>query len=1065
MNERARPVPSAPDRASFDSASIDPASIVALLFFASGAASLLLEIAAVRAFLELFGSAAASLGAVGGAFLVCLALGAWLVGARADRVKSPLRAYAWLEAVAALGGFAASWVLHRLDGVADGFARAEVAGDARPGLRLLLCVVLLVVPVGALGATLPFLARLRAATRARGLAAGGLQVASTLGAMAGALLATLVTLRTLGIQATWLLGSSLNLLVALVAFWLARQETPPEELPEELPEEPRASVNESAAATGDSTPALPLPFLVGAALLNGFGVLALELLLFRGLAQTARGSQDSLGVLLAAWLGASALGTALGTALSRRRAAGGYLIGHAAAVIAPLLALLLLRVMAHSDLLSFWRFGESAVTWNGRLLHECLGALLIAGPAAFATAIAFPCACELLPRAASRFGRSVALLSGAWAAGAGIAGAFVPSVLLPTFGMKALLFALALLPLSVVLLLACVRNGRALLIGRARWLMATVAVAALLAFAPLLGRSSFSEPLLFVQRVVGERGGFVVHYVEDSAANVAVIVHPDGEKVLAVNDQLALGGSGESRVESMQGYLPALLHPDPKRALAIGVGAGVTVAALRDVGCQEIDAVELLPSVLTALPFFAAENGQIQRDPRVHLHAGDGRSFVRAAAPGSYDLVVGDLFFPWETGTGELYSREHFERVKGLLAEGGLFCQWLPAHQLRWEEIGAIGRTFCEVFDGATLWLARPEFGLPVLGLVAGRERLEIDVVKLEARLAGHRLLPELTKLGIADVRDFLALYVADEWFFREKFDATGIVTADAPRVEFDASRRVESDAVVALHNRLRLFDLKEDIVSRMTQSAVDKKRLVELKRELAGASRSMWQLYEAETNLLLAQANRALPKSQQGNDPDALEVNAFQLAGAVLRERPDYVPAQETLVQLLLAQMRLGHYDRVAQGTKALESEAAIGPRARFSNLRGMAFLLGVCDEGHVKPEQESQALNYAAIELRRALELDPKLVEAQVNLGIALFLSGSKAGWDEARAVLGLARESIVAPDRPDRHGLPPSAEAIFAFLTGKPDEAQEWLAKAARQPWTPKIARRMEAGSDRE
>ncbi|MBL8840116.1 MAG: hypothetical protein JNL90_01170 [Planctomycetes bacterium] len=1059
MNERSRP-------AAQESAALDPAALVALLFFLSGAASLLLETAAVRAFLELFGSAAASLGAVGGAFLACLALGAWLVGSRADRVARPLLAYAWLETVAALGGFAALYLLRSLDGAADAFARAEQAGDPRWLGRFALAVGVLLVPVGALGATLPFLARLRAATRARGLAAGGLQAASTLGAMAGALLASLVLLRAVGVAATWQLGAALNGVVALAAFWLARQVAPLPAEGADAPTAPLAPAAGSPALAVSPSPALslPLPLLLVAALLNGFAVLALEVLLFRGLGQAARGSQDTLGILLAAWLGASALGTAVGTLWSRRRAAGGFLAGHLVALLAPLVALLLLRVMSHSTPLSFWRFGEAAVSWSGRLVAELIGALLIAGPAAFATALAFPCACELVPRD-GRFGRAVAWLSGGWAAGAALAGALVPTTLLPQFGMKALLIALALLPLLVVGLLALAAGGRALFAGRVRFVVAAAGAAALLLFAPLIGRSTLDEPLLFVQRVVGERGGFVVHYVEDSAANVAVIVHPDGEKVLAVNDQLALGGSGESRVETMQGLLPALLHAEPRRALAMGVGAGLTVAGLRDAGCQEIDAVELLPSVLTALPFFQRENGAIAADPRVRLHAGDARSFVRAAPPGSYDLVVGDLFFPWETGAGQLYAREHFERVKALLAEGGLFCQWLPAHQLRWEEIGAIGRTFCEVFDGATLWLARPEFGLPVLGLVAGRERLEIDVVKLEARLAGHRLLPELQKLGVADVRDFLALYVADEWFFREKFDESGLVTADAPRVEFAAAQRVESDAVVALHNRLRLFELKEDIVSRMTQSAVDKKRLTELKRELAGASRSMWQLYEAETNLLLAQANRAVPLPQQKNDPDALEVNAFQIAGSVLRERPDYAPAQELLVQLLLHQMRMGHYDRVTQGTKALESEAAIGPRARFANLRGMAFLLGVCDEGAVKPEQEGKALGYAAAELRRAIELDPKLVEAQVTLGIALFLTGTTSAWDEARALLGRARESIEAPDRPDGHGLPPSAEAIFTFLTGKQDEAQKWLQRAARQPWTAKIASRMKQGSEPE
>ncbi len=1036
---------------------IDPAAVVALLFFVSGAASLLLETAAVRAFLELFGSAAASLGAVGGAFLLCLALGAWLVGTHVDRARAPLRWYALLEAIACVGGLAALLIGRQLDPVADAFARAEAAGNGRLVARLAWCAALLVVPVGALGATLPLLARLRAATRARGFAAGGLQAASTLGAMAGALLASLVLLEAIGTQATWLLASGLNGAVALAAWWLARHaghegEVAPSAGDPPLPE---------GAAT------LPLPPLVVAAAVNGFSVLALEVLLFRGLGQTTRGSQDTLGVLLAAWLLASALGTALGVAWSRRRAAAGYAWGHLAAMVAPLVALLFLRKMGRASFESIWSFGESALTWSGRLGGHAVGALLVAGPAAFATALAFPCSCELLPRGGGRFGRHVALLSGAWAAGAALAGIVVPAFLLPRVGLKLLLIALAVAPLLALAVVA-LAGGAAAWRGRLRSLggalVGAAGLAAVLLLFPFFGRSSVDEPLVFVQRVVQGRGGYVVKYVEDAAANVAVIVHPDGEKVLAVNDQLALGGSGDSRVEAMQGFLPALLHPSPKRALALGVGAGLTVAALRDAGCESIDAVELLPSVLEALPWFARENGSIAEDPRVHFVAGDARSFVRAAEPESYDLVVGDLFFPWEAGTGQLYAREHFERVKRLLKPDGIFCQWLPAHQLRWEELGEVGRTFCDVFDGATFWLARPEFALPVVGLIASKERLEIDVVKLEQRLESHPLRPQLERLGVADVRDLLALYIADEWFFREKFDGDGRVTADRPAVEFEAARRIESDAVVALHNRRILFDLKEDIVSRMTQSsAVDKKRLTELKRELATASRAMWQLYEAETNRLLADANRRLPPELRKNDPIDLEAAAFSIAGAVLRDRPADKPAMEMVVRLLMAQLSYGNVEIVSQAVRTLEAEPTIGRQPRFANLRGMAFLLGVCSEGKVKPDQQRQALRYACAEFRRALEADPKFVEAAVNLGIALFLEGSKQSWEEARAVLARSRGQIVARERPDGHGLPPSAEAVFSFLNQQPDAAKQWLDRAANQPWSAKIAERMQRGPE--
>src|SRR5262245_40370259 len=205
---------------------IDPAVAVALLFFVSGGAALLLETAAVRAFVDLFGSTAASLGAIGGAFLACLALGALALGPLADRTRRPLRLYALLEAAACAGGLLALFVLARLDALATSFARAELSGDARPVARLLVAFAVLVIPVGALGGTLPVLARVRRGLVGRAAAAGVLQAANALGGAVGAFLAGAWLLAALGTAGTWRVAALLNGVVALVAALLARSAGP-----------------------------------------------------------------------------------------------------------------------------------------------------------------------------------------------------------------------------------------------------------------------------------------------------------------------------------------------------------------------------------------------------------------------------------------------------------------------------------------------------------------------------------------------------------------------------------------------------------------------------------------------------------------------------------------------------------------------------------------------------------------------------------------------------------------------------------------------------------------------
>ena len=61
--------------------------------------------------------------------------------------------------------------------------------------------------------------------------------------------------------------------------------------------------------------------------------------------------------------------------------------------------------------------------------------------------------------------------------------------------------------------------------------------------------------------------------------------------------------------------------------------------------------------------------------------AADARRQVRAGSE-RHDLIIADNFHPARSGSGALYTVEHFAAVRERLADNGLFCQWLPLHQL-----------------------------------------------------------------------------------------------------------------------------------------------------------------------------------------------------------------------------------------------------------------------------------------------------------------------------------------------------------------------------------------------
>jgi spermidine synthase len=132
------------------------------------------------------------------------------------------------------------------------------------------------------------------------------------------------------------------------------------------------------------------------------------------------------------------------------------------------------------------------------------------------------------------------------------------------------------------------------------------------------------------------------------------------------------------------GMLGPLLHPDPQRVLAIGVGSGGTPwGATVNPATREMRGVELVAPVLDALREIAAARpdsgvAALLADPRVRLEYGDGRRALMRG-DGLYDVIEADAIRPQSSHSGLLYSAEFLEQVKQRLAPGGLYVQWAPS--------------------------------------------------------------------------------------------------------------------------------------------------------------------------------------------------------------------------------------------------------------------------------------------------------------------------------------------------------------------------------------------------
>ena len=156
-------------------------------------------------------------------------------------------------------------------------------------------------------------------------------------------------------------------------------------------------------------------------------------------------------------------------------------------------------------------------------------------------------------------------------------------------------------------------------------------------------------------------------YYHDGA-DATVAVRDDGEeRLLVINGKTDGSRLGDRRTQAALAHLPMLMHPEPKHALVIGLGTGITAAAaaLHD-DLSGLDIIEVSAGVIAASAFFDDDSRGVLFDRRTRLIRADARNQL-LANDRLYDVLISEPSNPWITGISNLFTREFFE-----LARSGL---------------------------------------------------------------------------------------------------------------------------------------------------------------------------------------------------------------------------------------------------------------------------------------------------------------------------------------------------------------------------------------------------------
>jgi len=738
-------------------------TLVCLLIL-SGICALVYQVLWLRLLSLTFGVTTHAASTVLASFMGGLALGSFVAGRLADRVRHPLRLFGLVELSIGLCALATPTALagvHRF--YIAVFSHLPESLAVATAVRLALSFAVLLIPTALMGATLPIVVKSSLARLDRiGTRMGVLYASNTAGAIVGALLAGFYLIPHIGLTRSFLLAACINALVGVIALASSRYVRPI----------PRPSTNAPAAEARVVIPRVSYVVLAVFAV-SGFASLALEVIWFRVLILFLGPTTYAFTLMLASVLAGIALGSALVAPVMRLRIdwlQALAVLQMAAGVVALQSFSSLRRAARVPDWLS------SLAAWPGGdfLLPAAVATVVAIFPTAAFFGLAFPIGLRLWAggepterHTAERIGVFYSLnVCG------GIVGSIVAGfVLLPELGSRGSLIAVSVLFLLSGLVV------QATLARRRPALTVLVAGGAVFVFA--VQAQSVPQPIDLARRRV-HSGAPALWHEEGIQTTVTVVGGPGtGNRAMYLDGRHQADDSPSMAfIHRRIGALPAVLHPGPRRALVVGLGGGVTPGALSQFPGLQLDIVELSESVVRGAAFFSHVNFDVLRRGNVRVHLDDGRNFLLRTRT-QFDVITADAILPRHAGANNVNSVEYFSLVRNALAPDGIALHWNGA--TTGTEYKLILRAFVAAFPEATLW------GDGTL-MVGTKQPLTVSRSRIEAMLHDSVTREILALMHVESFDHLARMFRASPANILAFLGEGPLLTDDKPAIEYFAS-------------------------------------------------------------------------------------------------------------------------------------------------------------------------------------------------------------------------------------------------------------------------------------
>ena len=789
-----------------------------------------------------------------------LALGSFVGGKIIDRDFNPLAAYAILEA--GIGLYCLfiplfielafplfQWIYLNLG---DSYTQTSL-------VRFLVCGFLLIIPATFMGATLPVLSKLVSRDENFiGKDVGRLYSINTFGAVVGALASAFVFMRFLGVQSTISVAAVANICIALLIYFIFK---PP--LKERL-----SYLAPPSKEVGASLQKRDLFVLLSFAV-SGLAALVYQVTWTRILSLLLGSSVYAFSLILAIFIFGLAVGTVTTSNLLYRIK---YLIRGfgVTQIIIGLSSLFIIPLFGRIPFVNRWVYenlGQQFHIMQGANFITILGLLFI--PTFFMGA-QFPIVIKILATKLETVGQNVGRAYAFNTVGA-IIGSFMGGfVLIPTLGIQATI--LSMVFLNVLLGITLLALGSQLSFNWKIYGLPGVFIFCVF-FANWIApwdRSVISSGSFMPYRI-GDlkeaelKKNKILFFKEGVHTTVTTELSASGNIFLRVNGKTDASLALDMRTQLLSGYLPMLFHENPKSALVIGQGSGITLGAVEQFPVDKINLVEISPAVIEGSRFFDPFNHNALNDERLSILLEDGRNHI-ALSKKSYDVIVSEPSNPWISGVGALFTVDFFDLLKKRLNPGGLACIWVHTNMSP-DSFKSIIRSFTEQFPFVTMWesIAGDDYLL-----IGSEQEYRLSFEKTQKYLKNETTGKDFAHIGIRNVPDLMSLMIMSRPNLVEFSKNTILHTDDNSFLEFNAPEYVYKDERDLLVRQLTPFiklepefvnfkNIQPEIINRVNKRLLRLERSESQIEEIKRKARMTTLLEQAEAAYNVGDITQAL--------------------------------------------------------------------------------------------------------------------------------------------------------------------------------------------------------------